>query len=68
MAFQTTNVTLDMGKEDVVASSLAVLEHCMVFPPKYASIEYNMGLGILFRSIRQVLDIEEPEGYENENM
>ena len=53
-----------MDAEEVAASSLAVLEHLMVFPPKYTSLEYNGGVGILFKSIRDALKIDEPKTYE----
>lgn len=65
---QETTVTLDMGAQDVQASAIAVLEHCMIFPPKYASIEYNMGLGMLFTSLRQTLSIDHPHIINNENL
>ena len=64
----TTTVTLHMGAEDVLASSLAVLEHLLLYPPHYASIEYNNGVAILIRSIREALHIDEPATYENQNL
>lgn len=52
-----TSLTLDMSGEEVASSLLTLTQHLMTFPPRYTSTNYNIGISILFDSIRQSLGI-----------
>ena len=52
-----TSLTLDMSGEEVASSLLTLTQHLMTFPPRNTSTNYNIGIGILFDSIRQSLGI-----------
>lgn len=54
---QETSLTIDMTGEEVASSLLTLTQHLMAFPPRYTSTNYNIGISILFDSIRQSLDL-----------
>lgn len=54
---QETSIALDLSGEEVASSLLTLTQHLMTFPPRYTSTNYNIGISILFDSIRQSLDL-----------
>lgn len=52
-----TSLTIDMTGEEVASSLLTLTQHLMTFPPRYTSTNYNIGISILFDSIRQSLNL-----------
>ena len=55
---EQTTVTLPMGKVDVAASTISVLEHLAIHSPEEQDLDYNTGLSILFDVLRTAVGIE----------
>ena len=56
---QETSLTIDLTGEEVASSLLTLTQHLMTFPPRYTCTDYNIGIHILFTSIRQSLGLED---------
>lgn len=55
---EQTIVTLPMGKVDVAASTISVLEHLAIHSPEEQDLDYNTGLSILFDVLRTAVGIQ----------
>lgn len=58
---QQTNVTIDMDKDTLQLAVTSVIEHLSIYPPteEERTIEYSLGLQVLFDCLRSTLKIKQ---------
>ena len=58
---QQTNVTIDMDKDTLQLAVTSVIEYLSIYPPteEERTIEYSLGLQVLFDCLRSTLKIKQ---------